>query len=302
MPPVGGRLVDVEGDGNCFFRALYGAAKDAGILEQVCGAFAVDEDSNCWEKVRSERDRVEVVVDGLRTGLFVNKQELEFVACARDSLAARLAIAGVEGERLRRFYDSMKELESVLDPDDYKSSVLESQPLYIVTALENAADAARFARSVADHVRVMGNWVGQLEVGAVKAILNKSKSTENESLRIICVSNVSELDGVTRDNADLTIVNVNTMHYQYIKWDEELRGGGKQKANRKSPQSTQRRQPTSVKDTRKSGRGGGKPTAPPTKKATASQPRPKTKGRASDPIGIARLQGKSCFPASLNAG
>ena len=127
----------VKGDGSCFFRAVYQSAHSSGLLSKVCAAL-----------------RVECAT------------EAEFITGARTRLSETIR-ENEDGGYVASAYRYL----SKLDVDTYKL-IINTMPDWLSEAFPEPPKSLRaFRRVIYDSVLEPSNWVGQIEVDLVRALL-----------------------------------------------------------------------------------------------------------------------------------
>lgn len=200
------KLVDVDRDGNCFFRALYGAARDGGVLSQVAGCFQPSTIQNCWENIAaiSTRERVRLN-DGTVTHLTENPQENYFVKCARDHFAKiiRYNVSKVVKDTLKTFKNADIPFEVLMT--DFEG--------WMVEAFYNSDnDPKKFNSFIAQHINKWGTWVSQLEVELIRHALAKC-----DIVLLPVISHISQAPPRVNAN-ELQLLNDNGYHYKYVRY------------------------------------------------------------------------------------
>lgn len=114
-------LVNVRGDGSCFFRALYRAAKDAGEvnLTNITNAFnyreTLDINGTPENFTHTADDEVLKISDTegyvVADVHFVSLQEDAFVRFLRDSIATRI-LSNSDDNRYENMFNYIKELRT----------------------------------------------------------------------------------------------------------------------------------------------------------------------------------------------
>lgn len=205
------KLMDVKGDGDCFFRALHGAAFHQGILVKVAKCFTFSNRRDCWDDLN----------ENLRNTSH-NDREVLFVACVRRYLAERIR-TGKENAILRRTWDLLR----VMDEEDAKDIMAD----WLIDAYQNSrvfyneidSSYPSFVNRVADGVQQRGNWVSELEVTIVKKVL------EAKRIILLIASNNDVPDALPLSPHILVLVNVNNAHYMYMRYTDSsmMMGGGR---------------------------------------------------------------------------
>lgn len=205
------KVVDVKGDGDCFFRALHGAAFYQGILAYVAKCFTYGNRKDCWDDWN----------ENLRNTSH-NDREVLFVACVRRYLAERIR-TGKENALLRRTWDLLR----VMDEEDAKDIMAD----WLIDAYQNSrvfynetdSSYPSFVNRVADGVRQQGNWVSELEVTIVKKVL------EAKDIILLIASNNDVPDALPLNPHILVLVNMNNTHYKYMWYTDpsSMMGGGR---------------------------------------------------------------------------
>jgi hypothetical protein len=201
------KVQNVASDGNCFYRALYGAAKSAKCLEQATSVFQSGESESCV-----------VYDDDKRT--YFEEEDLEtlFILCCRYAVSVKIDKAA------KGAYDTLKENRSAM------TVFLNDQPSWIKDTLENNPDISEhdFIQIAQTQAASPAVWVGQIEVDTIKEWLSKVGIT----LSIISAQDTDYANDADRHHSIITIprlsttnvsgnpilylYNVRSVHYKYI--------------------------------------------------------------------------------------
>ncbi|NCB27711.1 MAG: hypothetical protein EOM62_20005 [Bacteroidia bacterium] len=192
---------DADGDGNCFYRALYGAAEERGILEKVGKCFQYTEDGdNCWDNVKDTEE--------------YNDREDAFLYCVRFYLAHRIR-SGFEDELLRNTWELFREAGDVENLRGIMTG-------WLIDAYKNSRNNLKaFVNRVADQVQQPGKWVNELEVRMVTHVLEKC------NVLLIQANNYHDAPDALPENPHvLVLVNHDNSHFKYVSYSP-LTGGAK---------------------------------------------------------------------------
>jgi hypothetical protein len=184
-------IVDVPGDGNCFFYSIYGALKDAGLLKR----------------------------QGLASSKIVWDKRKAFAKCFRGVIADIISRAGQKGKTHLQTTpsESEKYLHSFFDLyHRYDASS-------IATALEDVGrecydcvsnhEFEGFTSCWSKKVREDKTWVSQIDVSLAKTVLRR----HGIRLLIVWRTNIPAFESVDEEDT-IVLMNCNNMHYKYIKY------------------------------------------------------------------------------------
>lgn len=232
---------DVDADGNCFFRALYNAAKDHYLLQEVADCYQTSAISSCWDEIRTEPDSASVIIDGLPDDhLKSNPQEDAFVRCLREHIATRITYE--QDNYAVGMYNYWRGLD-----EDTKIVIKDSLPTWLYTALETSQDKNEFRGLIASSIRKMGSWVDEPQVKLIVGLLQKCTDikiqlvawdTESKTKEQL----IQELTNVP--NRVIVLICKDSTHYNYLYNPSNLTGG-----KRVRRASSQKRRKTSKKRT-----------------------------------------------------
>lgn len=184
-PPTTMQLHTVRGDGNCFFYALYGAARSGGILAEVL---------HCFRAYR---------IGG--------RNEVDFAASVRRGIAANILL-----DRSHQFRDVLThyrtltraDLVSILSPDTHRA---------IDTAVASRNPYHTFLTFMAMSICTDRVWVNEIIVQLVVVPMLAARGIR---LEIISMppgrSRLSADDVVPRPARTLVLVNEMDVHYGYM--------------------------------------------------------------------------------------
>lgn len=217
---------NVATDGNCFFRALYNAARDHGVLKSVAGCFQELADSSCWDEIKNKSVAAPVLIDGvLDERIRYNHQEEVFVRCMRKYIAMRIE-NDLDNYVVRTFRHW-----ATLD-NQTRSVAQQSFPDWMVAALTTTrGDEQRFRQKVARAVGTMGNWVDQQQVKLIRHVLDKCNFVNFRVVSwdgdVLTETNPRFLSQLRAENSELVLICEKEKHYYYV-----------YQGTRRSPRST----------------------------------------------------------------
>lgn len=176
-------LVDVRGDGNCFYRAVYGYILHNKNINIGITAFL--NLFECREAIQQNISKIDkhFADDDVRKRLYNQGQEDSWDACIRDYLS-KYILAKKTGI-VKQFYDSLM----ALDMPTYKM-VIQSYTDWFKTYFgeEKPEDLDTFALVFAGNIKKTGTEACQLDIDIFKHILR----FYGYNLRIDHISNASE--------------------------------------------------------------------------------------------------------------
>lgn len=184
-------VVDVPGDGNCFFYALFRAACDHALLGRVCQCFGVDEDAS--EATRIAGARAEIAA------YLVDNEDSRGRAYLRTMLALRDDAGRTEDDRAHYAH-------ALSEAPDWFRSILDETPSH-----------ADVLRRVARDVRRDGRWIGQLENELVTEMLETSVGVR------LVTSAIPARSVVNMGGPDALVVTTTGYHYRYVRFAGALR-------------------------------------------------------------------------------
>ena len=195
-------LVDVKGDGDCFFHALYGAARDHGLLDKVASSLQGEKNS-CLDKMNNRRTSFHGSV-GLSHSNSARRDA--FIECFREYLA--YAIKHVSFPIITEFYDTTRE---IFVHGGVNMQQMGAFADWMQDAIKKES-IEEFAKIVADHVGTKGVWISQLEYDIIKHVLEKCN--------VYLLPVVSTLEGAPKEirENELQLLNMCNVHYKYIRY------------------------------------------------------------------------------------
>ena len=247
-------VVDVASDGNCFFNALFLAAKNAGCLEKMSGSFHTSSSETCRSTILSHLSF--------------------FVQCARIAI-----LPVIEPELIKMYLNLSTQTSQDL------AAIMHSLPVWIADAMRNPTmTKEKFLSAAFANILTPNTWVGQVEVEAVTAWLNKSgvnlvvltagRTKSYTGNKITMVKPLQFTD--CYDDPILYLYNDNQVHYKFISKKiynttcstSGTRGGGmKKRASKKAaPTASKKAAPVASK---KAAPVASKKAAPPASKKAA---------------------------------
>lgn len=205
------QIYDVKGDGNCFYYALYGAAKHAGLLNIVAGVLAHDphDPKSCKCRCRCRES-----------------QEM-FAVCMRNTLSS-IIDERVPSRPFRTFRAFKKEMANIVKSSPPRSipqlcrSMRESFGK-IADAIPLVVNSPRdFRKKVSACIRKDKTWVTQLEIEMIRDLLRKAGV---DLLPIISIGTYPPLMLSPRIAAanQLQLVYTNGNHYMYMGYGKAAR-------------------------------------------------------------------------------
>lgn len=231
-------VVDVKGDGSCFFRAIYNAAREQDRLRDIAGCFSIHE-STCQD-----------VLDNANA----SRKEDSFVNCLRIALAQRIALLDVADS----FYHNVRGLLQV--DVDSGQLILASLSTSLRQVFRASPTVEAFRHNLAESITDNQHWVSEFEVEVIKHVMKKCLSDQQDVFRVVSVESEKELteDMMRSVRGELVLVCINEMHYKYVR---QQNGRNMQQGGRHTTRRIRTASPTS-------------PTKP---KAKAGKPTPKAK-------------------------
>lgn len=178
-------IKDVKGDGSCFFRSIYGAAKDKrGALKKLVKCFLYP------EKLKE----------------YKNDEEL-FVKDMRHKLCDTILHEN-DGDVIKNIYSTLIELSD----ENYKM-VIEGFPSWMRKEFKIKPQSEKiFRKTIAERVLKNSTWVSEIEVNIVKDTL---KYCIGSGLNII-ILNTPPNKYFKPKFKTLYILNIGEVHYNYL--------------------------------------------------------------------------------------
>lgn len=253
-------LVDVEGDGNCFFRALYGCAvynsMTLGENEHLHTQILIN--LECSDAVSKN---VSALADhpqeeaGFRLRLTkydTNSQEDAWVQCLRNYLSnVIMNCSHPEGSpqfgncsnKFKEIYDQIRyAYQEKLDDSTsiLYDALIDAYPSAFRRKYKNIppANIQEFAKFSADQVKRMGCTSSPIDIAIVKELFEMFDCTiDLQSLQNIDVRKIADIDRILArfprnpDKKTFYVVNINENHYNFVLYAnvDETTGGKRMK-------------------------------------------------------------------------
>ena len=226
-------IKDVRGNGNCFLRAFYNAASEAGLLARACKGLSP---GPCPVPVSAGRSPAPCCGLG----------EDEFVKCARQSVARRVKTESGGSDHAR-----MYAYISGVDDAETRDEILSSQPDWLVRALGSSKDQTAFVRRCVCRIMMEGTWFGQLEVSTFARMMAACK------ISVIVKSTdggipESEIAKLSIPADSVVLINFDELHYNFLSAGaaggagRKARAGNKSSAAKKKAPAVAKKQPPAV--------------------------------------------------------
>jgi len=194
------KVVDVPGDGDCFYRALILAANEQGILDLLKVCLNINVVSKITPLIQGLRNFVSDHIDKRATEAYQVLYHL--------------------------FYEDTDTLLAVID-----TTFAQWHKDALTSALEHD-NQDEFVASIKAGIRQRGNWASEIEVKFLESKLKECGIELNVSNTILGRARKTKPDGTEV----ITLYNSSDVHFQYFSFDVEplakTRGGKKQ--NRKT--------------------------------------------------------------------
>jgi hypothetical protein len=178
------QLLDVKGDGSCFYRSIYNSAKHTNLLKRV-----VDQFSSIG-------------------GYEIEKQpsENEFVKLIRYTLSDMVKYSEDYGiiKDVHKYFKS-------LDRETYRE-VLNAFPDWFERAFRNFKDdesRKRFRNTFSDSIKKVNNWVTEIEIEIIKNVLMEA------GIVVIVINNNVKRNFVFEPDT-IYVLNIGEYHYNSI--------------------------------------------------------------------------------------
>ena len=197
------KVIDVKGDGNCFFRAIYKSAKHSNNLLKLVNCFL---DKPFDEYVNNERT---------------------FIMDMREKLAKSIEEGNdggqVEGifHNLAHFTDDIESYEMIID----------SLPKWIGECFPKPPKSLEeFRNEVCKNIRKQGTYVSQIEIDIFQ-YLNNTFCSEPDKHVILKIFATTPKNNDDVDLSQINILNVANIHYKYLRSYESIDNESKSKSS-----------------------------------------------------------------------
>jgi len=249
------KVIDVKGDGNCFFRAIYKSAKHSNNLLKLVNCFLDKPFDN-----------------------YVNN-ERTFITDMREKLAKSIE-EGNDGGQIEGIFYNLAHFTD--DIETYKA-IIESLPKWIGERFPKPPNSLdEFRNEVCKNIRKQGTYVSQIEIDIFQYLNNTfCNQPDKHVILTIFASTPKSSDAV--DLSHINILNVANIHYKYLRSYESIDNESKSKSSSAFSSSTSSSPslpspPPSPPSTRRSIRTRTKKeTEKPTKKKTEKKTEKPTK-------------------------
>lgn len=217
------KLVDVDGDGNCFYRALYGYA-----LYNSIGIEGINSIFDLIECEKGKNKKVSDIINHpeenppLRKRLEGYDQEEEWIKCFREYMKMYL----IRNPRIvKDMFDRL--VDPYLDDESYEA-IVSSYPVwfYRIYGKTRPSSLNAFVRTLADYIGEYGKYASFLDISIVQNILN----ILDYEVNIRCCGTISKKADVKKILAlfpDLpgpktfNLVNISEGHYNFVWYDND---------------------------------------------------------------------------------
>lgn len=202
-------IVNVPGDGNCFFYALFWAALTSGKFNELAACMPIGEDHTCLNSI-----------DPSGSVLPTQTQITEFVTCMRESLAVKIDNDNTSIRAIFTEFANMTDhgVYTSSDGPEYKATVMKwctrSKPGW-----NFERNFIGFRSAVAEYIRQPFAWVEALHVGAIQRMLEKCGS-----IRLQVLWDEEQVSKLlhTREE-DVLYVHHARLHYHYVDFGDNRR-------------------------------------------------------------------------------
>ena len=228
------QLVNVEGDGSCFYRALYGYIllnKNLSLPHKSYRTISTTiADFGCKNDIVTQKvSEIKVTLNENQLFLQNYEQETNWVKCLRYFISEKLVTK--ENNIIKQYFDSF----NIMEADTY-NEVIKEFPDWFASALPNFCynDIGMFTAILKANIISLKSGVSQIEVRIVKDFFNKLGiniliiNTANKDIKI------SDLQKFPDEPADNTIylLNIDAIHYNFVYYKDGETGmqvGGKKR-------------------------------------------------------------------------
>jgi len=187
------RQINVKGDGNCFFRAIYKSAKDSGNLGKLVKCFLEDSFENLEHYENNERD---------------------FIMDMREKLALNIE-QELDGGQINSIFEHLHGFD-VHDKEAMETyaMIVDTLPDWISTRFKNPPKTlAEFREAVCKNIRKQGTYVSQIEIDIFKYINDTFCNEPDKHVILNVVATAPQQD---INLSQINIINVANIHYQYL--------------------------------------------------------------------------------------
>lgn len=177
----GTKLVDVKGDGSCFYRSLYVVLKSRRLhnkfLKRICGKE--------YSKASTEEEFVIQIREGLSNLILENKDE----------------------DEIKSIFNHLHELET----RDYKEILNSSFPTWFQHAFQKLPKSERnFRKKFATGIRSMDSWASEIDIRIISKYLSKDLHMD-----LMILNNIPSSKQTFKPNA-VYLLNRSELHYNAI--------------------------------------------------------------------------------------
>ena len=185
------KIKDVKGDGSCFYRSVYGAAKASKLLKKMTKCFGVG------------------VGVGVGAGDGAGDiDEDDFVELVRACMSQRIR-DGNDFGIIHDMFMSFKEYDS----KTYKA-ILVGMPAWFVKSFpKKPRDEMQFRMKIAEKIRLKSSWASEIDITLFQKIV-ASCSSGRRVLKVV-VLNSTPTRFSPRKNC-IYVINRGEVHYMYI--------------------------------------------------------------------------------------
>jgi len=197
------KVIDVKGDGNCFFRAIYKSAKHSNNLLKLVNCFL---DKPFDEYVNNERT---------------------FIMDMREKLAKSIE-EGNDGGQIEGIFHYLANFTD--DIDTYKE-IINSLPKWISERFPTPPSSLdEFRSEVCKNIRKQGTYVSQIEIDIFQYLNNTfcNEPDKHVTLKIFATTPKNSEDV---DLSHINILNVANIHYKYLRSYESIDNEPKSKSS-----------------------------------------------------------------------
>jgi hypothetical protein len=220
------KVFDVEGDGSCFFRAIYWGAKKTNLLDKLVSCFGLETQGS--RRVLSENDFVDQIRGFIAYRLEQAVQSFPFasnnangntiMANAKNSNPQSQARV-TNNAAINSIYNTFVTLKS-FDRQTYNMVLRDFPPWYKTAFRYPLRDPQTFFSQLAKNMRQRDKWIGQLEFRFIEETLNACSADVKIVIHTDRIGLPSTLyQHVFVDGRQLDVVhvyNVNENHYRYL--------------------------------------------------------------------------------------
>ncbi len=205
------KVINVKGDGNCFFRVIYKSAKHSNNLLKLVNCF-LDKPFD----------------------IYVNSEKT-FILDIREKLA-KIIEEGNDGGQIAGMFEYLSAFTNTSNSNDennienYKE-ILESLPAWIKKTFPKPPKSLEeFRNEICKNIRKQGTYVSQIEID-IFHYYNNTFCNESDKHVVLSIFATQPKNNEDVDLSHINILNVANIHYKYIRSYESIDNEPKSKSS-----------------------------------------------------------------------